>query len=563
MGLTIGKKLLTGFLLILGLLIIGNFISINRISFTDQTYRQLIEENVENAMYAKELEALYLNQTNSVKSYLLTGDETYITQYEEYLAKADDTIKKMLKGYQSKEDIEMIEQLSAFQTRNDEIVQKEIMLKKAGDTTGYSNLMNTSGKTIANVFQKKIEILDKGQESTVSAGVKEAENSVSDTKIFVIIIGLLSVMIGIVLSLLISKSISKPIKQAAEVIHKVADGDLQIKELKIKTKDEVGGLFKSYNKMVQDLRTVVSQIQESSTSVASSSEELAASASESTTAAEHVSRMTQESAEGIEQQLLHYRALSDLISDMNNDIHKVVNNSEEMLSLTNKTSALTEEGEKYIDNVVGQMNQIQETVSKASGSIHSLRASSNEISQIIEIITGVAEQTNLLALNAAIEAARAGEHGKGFAVVAEEVRKLSEESKRSASQITQMIHHIQLETMESVQMMEQENSQVERGLKETEEAYRAFKAISQAMGDVNGKVVEVSSSVEKMIEASNHILDSIANAKEIAEKSFHYSQESAAATEEQFAAMEEVAASAQFLSKMAEDLLFIISKFKL
>ena len=74
--------------------------------------------------------------------------------------------------------------------------------------------------------------------------------------------------------------------------------------------------------------------------------------------------MTQESAEGIQQQLLHYRALSDLISDMNNDIHKVVNNSEEMLSLTNKTSALTEEGEKYIDNVVGQMNQIQETVSK-------------------------------------------------------------------------------------------------------------------------------------------------------------------------------------------------------
>ena len=69
-------------------------------------------------------------------------------------------------------------------------------------------------------------------------------------------------------------------------------------------------------------------------------------------------------------------------------------------------------------------------------------------------------------------------------------------------------------------MMEQENSQVERGLKETKEAYRAFKAISQAMGDVNEKVVEVSSSVEKMIEASSHILDSIAKAKEIAEKSF-------------------------------------------
>ena len=88
------------------------------------------------------------------------------------------------------------------------------------------------------------------------------------------------------------------------------------------------------------------------------------------------------------------------------------------------------------------MNQIKQSVIKASNSIISLRERSNEISQITEIITGVAEQTNLLALNAAIEAARAGEHGKGFSVVAEEVRKLAEESKKSASQITIMINHI-------------------------------------------------------------------------------------------------------------------------
>ena len=115
----------------------------------------MIEENVENAMYAKELEALYLNQTNTVKSYLLTGDETYITQYEEYLEKANETIKNMLKTYQSKEDIEMIEQLSAFQTRNDEIVQKEIMLKKSRRYNGVYKFNEYVRKNHCECFPEK------------------------------------------------------------------------------------------------------------------------------------------------------------------------------------------------------------------------------------------------------------------------------------------------------------------------------------------------------------------------------------------------------------------------
>jgi len=271
----------------------------------------------------------------------------------------------------------------------------------------------------------------------------------------------------------------------------------------------------------------------------------------------------QVSAEGIEQQLLQYEELCSSISEMNDGIHQITENSEEMLQITEKTSVLTREGGEIIDLVVEQMNQINQSVTKASTSIISLRERSNEISQIIEIITGVAEQTNLLALNAAIEAARAGEHGKGFSVVAEEVRKLAEESKKSANQITVMINHIQKEANQSVQMMSEETTLVEHGLKETENAHETFALISQAMNEVTDKVVEVSSSVQQLMAVSKQILESVDFAKRVAEKSVLSSQESAAATQEQFAAMEEVAASAQFLSQMAEDLQSIISKFKL
>ena len=560
---SIGKKLLSGFLLILILLGIGSIVSNNRISHIDQTYEELITGNVEKAMMAKDLDIYYIYQTIAIKNYLLTGNDQFLAQYETNANEAANTIVGMKDKFKREVDKEIINQLSALQVRYSEIIKKEIAFKKVGDEIGYTNLMNTTEKTISNVFQKKIEDLNKGQETLVSAGLKETTKEVGSTKSTVLYLGIVSFIIGIFLAYYISRSISNPIKLAADAVQKVSKGNLQMDLLKVKNHDEVGDLINGINRMSQDLREVVGRIQESSSSVASSSEELAASAEQSTAASEQVSRITQESAVGIEQQLLQYEELCISISEMNDGIHQITENSEEMLQITGKTSELTRAGEQIIDHVVGQMNQINQSVTNASHSIISLRERSKEISQIIEIITGVAEQTNLLALNAAIEAARAGEHGKGFSVVAEEVRKLAEESKKSANQITVMIQHIQMEANQSVQMMSEETTQVEHGLKETESAHETFVTISQAMKEVTDKVVEVSSSVQQLMAVSNQILESIDLAKKAAENSVLSSQESAAATQEQFAAMEEVAASAQFLSQMAEDLQSIISKFKL
>ena len=414
MRLTIGKKLLGGFSIILILLVIGSVVSNNKISVTDESYKQLIGENVENAMLAKELENFYLNQSSAIQKYLLTGDEVYIAQYEESLQKANGTINQLMKADFSERDQKIIKQLEAFQVRYDEIVKKEIVFKKDRNEVGYNNLLSTSGKTISNVFQGKIEALVKGQGQLMQTGSEKVSVSVESTKQFVVYLGIFSILIGVVLAIVISRSISKPVRLAADAIQKVSKGDLRIEPLKVKNQDEVGDLIQSFNTMVEDLRGVVGRIHGSSSDVAASSGELAASAEESTAASEQVSKMTQSSAEGNEQQMQQYKELTDSVSEMNVGMHQIAENSEIMLKLTENTGLLTKKGEDYIEHVVEQMKLIQSSVSKASHSIHSLSQRSNEISEIIEIITGVAEQTNLLALNAAIEAARAGNMVKGL-----------------------------------------------------------------------------------------------------------------------------------------------------
>ena len=329
--------------------------------------------------------------------------KTYITEYEKLISspeekQAFDEFTKAWDGYQ-----QLFKEILGFGVQNSNR-QTNLLMEAQVENAKIEGL-------IANL----VEINDKG----ASRDSASAESTFQFGFISIIIYIVVAIVISVIIATVISRFILTSVQLVASSLEKISDGDLSIKELKVKNRDEIGLLVGSLNKMVKDLRQVVGQVHDSSSQVAASSEKLTASAQQSTSAAEQMAHIVQDNAEGTEQQLSRFQEVSSFIQEMAAGIHQITTSSEEMLRTSELATSTTNQGAGSVQSAVDQMKQIYGSVEDKE-LVRSLGTRSKEISNIVSLITSIADQTNLLALNAAIEAARAGEHGKGFAVVADE-----------------------------------------------------------------------------------------------------------------------------------------------
>ncbi|MGS0746886.1 methyl-accepting chemotaxis protein [Syntrophomonas erecta subsp. sporosyntropha] len=388
------------------------------------------------------------------------------------------------------------------------------------------------------------------------------DNIVAGFRSNMIAYSVISILIGFLAAFLIAYTVYAPLRRIGEAVQRASEGDLTQK-IPVRGRDEIGRLGETINIMIEKISELIGRTKNLSTAVAQSSGELMHRSEATATIMEGMTVKVGEMSRHTAQQAELTGRSKLAISDMSAAIQQVAENSQEVSASTMTATSRAQEGDKQIDQAIHQIEVISTTVNTTAHIIEGLGVKSQEIGQIVDLITNIATQTNLLALNAAIEAARAGEQGKGFAVVAEEVRKLAEESADAAKRIAGLIREIQDEAHKAVSGMENGTREVASGTEVIATAGQAFQQIIGAVSTVNEQIQEMSAASQEMAASAETAIEAIEATTGSAESNAQAARSIDEMTEEQMASVEEINASIDRLNDVVHELEEAIAYFKI
>jgi twitching motility protein PilJ len=307
----------------------------------------------------------------------------------------------------------------------------------------------------------------------------------------------------------------------------LADGDLTIRAQV--TEDITGAIADSMNYTIDELRTLVTGVNNAAIQVTQKTAQAQSISAELLGAAERQSREIEETTAQVLQ--------------VSRSISEVSSTAEEGARVAQRSLAAADKGRAAVQNSISGMNDIREQIQETSKRIKRLGESSQEIGEIVELISDITEQTNVLALNAAIQAASAGEAGRGFSVVAEEVQRLAERSGEATKQIGAIVKTIQADTQDAVAAMEKSTTGVVEGAKLSDAAGQALSEIDFVTKNLAQLIEQISKATQTQASATNKVAQNMQDILEITRQTTRGTQQAAGSIRDLAAVAQELKSS--------------------
>ena len=327
-------------------------------------------------------------------------------------------------------------------------------------------------------------------------------------------LGLLAVLLGLLLMWLTARGVTRPILGVAAMLKDIASGEGDLtRRLAYARQDELGELSGWFNRFLDKLQPIISDVKNS--------------VQDARSTADQSSAIANQTSAGMQQQYREVDQVATAFHEMSATAQDVARSAAQAAEAARGADQATREGLGVIDTTTLSIEQLASAMTTAMGEVEGLASSSDKIGSVLEVIRSIAEQTNLLALNAAIEAARAGEAGRGFAVVADEVRNLAKRTQDSVEEIRQVIEGLQSGTREVVSSMHSSHRQAQGSVAQVEMAVTALQRIGEAVGVITDMNLQIASAAEEQSSVADEINRNISSIRDVTEAISSQAAESA------------------------------------
>ena len=535
-NLTVAKRLNLGFGFLMAVLAATVALGLVRMAGQNDMIGRIVSKDWQKTVLANE--AMHLMNANARETFLLfhTSDRQTVRRRIEANKQAiSDKLEALDKLVYRPEGKSLLVEIRERRKRYVDAFSRASELLESGKDGEASRLMAGEVVPALDRLLASVGNLVSLQDALLEEAGRESASSYQESRNTLLAALVLAILASTAMAFWIIRSVTGPLggepEDARRVVEAIAQGDLT-QPLTVRPGDS-HSLLAAMAAMQAALRKMVSDLQQNADGISSAAQQLATSSSQVATATSAQSEAAS--------------SMAAAVQEMTVSVGQVADRAGEAHGITATTGTLSAQGHAIIERTAEEMHAIAEIVGTAAEEIQAMGAKSELISGIVRVIKDVAEQTNLLALNAAIESARAGEQGRGFAVVADEVRKLAERTAGATMEISNMIGDVQASASSAVTSMRNTVARVEQGVGMARQARESMTGISSGAQSVVAAVSEISNALVEQNAASTEIAENV-------EKIAQMSEENGAATQD-------VAATAQHLETLATAARLAVARF--